>query len=137
MSIERDFGMPFAGEDLSVNEAFGVRCNERSGAAWVAIGGELDAFATPRLREALRKAESRRPHTVVLDLRGVTLLDSSGLAVLLAADERARGAGRRLAVIAAGAAAVENTFAALGVDEHLEVLGVAGDVDSESVLALS
>ena len=118
--------MPLGDDELPHGAGFGVRSDQREGAVWVAMGGELDAFATSRLREELRQAEAGAPNTIVLDLRSVTLLDSSGLAVLLAADERARGAGRRLAVVTSGSAAVESTFAALGVDQHHEVLDDPG-----------
>jgi anti-sigma B factor antagonist len=52
--------------------------------AVVVASGEIDIATAPTLREALLTA-SRASTRVVLDLTGVTFLDSSGLAVLIQA----------------------------------------------------
>ena len=55
--------------------------------------GELDIDAVPELDRALRHADAP---LVVLDLRELEFIDSSGAHLLLAADRRIRRAGRRL-----------------------------------------
>jgi anti-sigma B factor antagonist len=62
----------------------------------------------------------------VLDLRGVRFLDSTGLRVILAADSRARRAGRRVQVIA-GPEPVHRVFRIALLDQRLEFIdGDAG-----------
>ena len=81
----------------------------RSYAAGVvmALTGELDMATTPQVeRELARHA----PGSVVLDLRGLTFLDSSGVRVVIAAHLDAEGAGERLLVVR-GPRQVQRVFA--------------------------
>jgi len=48
---------------------------------------------------ALSQAEATNPPTLVLDLGGVSFMDSTGVRTLLQADSRARRDGRRLLLI--------------------------------------
>jgi len=68
-------------------------------AATVALNGELDLSTAPEVESALAGAEERGPDLLVLDLRGLAFMDSTGLRVVLAADGRARRDGRRLEVV--------------------------------------
>jgi anti-sigma B factor antagonist len=67
--------------------------------AVVALTGELDLSTAPQVERELEAAEERKPERLVIDLRGVSFLDSTGLRVVLSADGRARKDGRRLEVI--------------------------------------
>jgi anti-anti-sigma factor len=58
------------------------------GAVCVALRGELDLEHAYTFDEELRRVERARPHCLVLDLRGLSFLDSCGLARLLAARRR-------------------------------------------------
>jgi RND superfamily putative drug exporter len=59
------------------------------------LRGELTLQTAPRLREALAEAEGET-RTIVVDLRDVGFVDSSGLGELLGAHQRAQRHGRRL-----------------------------------------
>src|SRR5437588_4940145 len=61
--------------------------------------GELDLATAPLLADRLRELEADRPPTLVLDLRGLVFMDSSGLRELFAAQRRAREEGRRLVLV--------------------------------------
>ena len=74
------------------------------GAVRVALRGELDLEHAYTFDEELRRIEGERPPCVVLDLRGLSFLDSSGLARLLAANRRARRDRRKLLLVRGGAA---------------------------------
>jgi len=66
----------------------------------VALSGEVDLATIPVLHDALSKALTHHPgHALVVDLDGVTLLDDSGLGVLLGAAGSARQAGTDLVVV--------------------------------------
>lgn len=62
----------------------------------VAAEGELDALTAPQLREALSAVAGNVP--VVIDLQGITFIDSSGLSVLVGAAKRYAEAGCHLLV---------------------------------------
>jgi anti-sigma B factor antagonist len=96
------------------------------GTVEVVLHGELD-IAT--LDEALRRveaAEREEPPLVVIDMSELTFVDSSGVRLVLLADERARAAGRRVAVRLGNGPALR-VFQVLGLVEKLDVLGAGRD----------
>jgi anti-anti-sigma factor len=90
------------------------------GAVRVALRGELDLEHAYTFDEELRRVEGLKPPCIVLDLRGLSFLDSSGLARLLAARRRARRDGRRLVLVRRGGA-VQRLLAITAVGDHFEV----------------
>ncbi len=69
---------------LAVQETAGA------GAVTVALVGELDLASVPALEQRLVAIERERPGRIVIDLAGLSFIDSSGLRVLLLAAGRAR-----------------------------------------------
>lgn len=63
------------------------------GMAKVAVAGEIDQATAPRLKAELLKAIARMSPHLVIELSGVTFIDSAGLTVILAARQRARAQG--------------------------------------------
>ena len=86
----------------------------------VAIGlvGELDLSTASEAEKALRHAEAGAPF-VLVDLRGVSFLDSTGLRLILAADARAKREGRRLALVP-GPESVHRVFRIALLEDRLE-----------------
>ncbi|OIJ68893.1 STAS domain-containing protein [Streptomyces mangrovisoli] len=64
--------------------------------------GEIDLESAQRLAEHLDAATAAREPDVLVDLRGVTFLDCSGLRVLCRAESRARQRSGRLRVVGDG-----------------------------------
>ena len=91
------------------------------GAVRMALRGELDLEHAYTFDEELRRVEAGGAGTVVLDLRALTFIDSSGLARLLAARNRARKANRRLLLIR-GSQPVQRLMAITAVGEHFEMV---------------
>lgn len=60
--------------------------------------GRLDAYAAPEVRSQIIAALVQRVPRAVVDLSGVTIIDSSGLGALVAAMKRAREAGGDVAL---------------------------------------
>src|SRR5262249_19043842 len=87
----------------------------------IALRGELDLAHAYTFDEELRRVEEARPRSIVLDLRELTFLDSCGLARLLAARRRARGAGRP-PLPRRRPAAGQRLFALSAVDEAFEMV---------------
>jgi anti-sigma B factor antagonist len=56
----------------------------------VAVGGEIDVYTAPKLRERLVAVIDSGGHDLIVDLEGVDFLDSTGLGVLVGALKRVR-----------------------------------------------
>ena len=87
----------------------------------LALAGEFDLSNAAQIEDALKQIEDDRPALLVLDLRELTFMDSTGLRVMVAADARARDEARRLAVVQ-GPESVHRVFRITGLDDHLEIV---------------
>jgi anti-sigma B factor antagonist len=83
----------------------------------VAAHGELDVAGAPELQSVLAEARSAGFDQVVLDLTGVTFMDSTGVALVLGA-ARAHP-GRRPVAVEPGAGQPRDVLALAGVLEAL------------------
>src|SRR4051812_12215682 len=93
----------------------------------ISLAGELDIASAPRIEEALRAAEEEGPAVLVLDLRRLEFMDSTGLRTILGADARAREAGRRLVVIQ-GDENIQRVFEVTRLYDRVEIVEDPGDV---------
>ena len=105
---------------------FEVTVSTENGVRVVAVSGELDLDTMPELNEALAADDGPRATTVV-DLRGLTFIDSSGVSGVLTAARRARDAGGRL-VCVPGALSIRRVFELTGVDTVIEWVDGPGEV---------
>ncbi len=81
------------------NAAFRLTTGERDGVPLVVASGEIDLATSPGLRDALALLSDGQHRTVVLDLSGVSFLDSAGLSVLVAFHKRFRELGGELRIV--------------------------------------
>ena len=65
----------------------------------IEVGGEIDVYTAPRLREAIVTAVDAGHTRLVIDVRKVDFLDSTGLGVLVGALKRVRGDGGSLDIV--------------------------------------
>jgi anti-anti-sigma factor len=79
---------------------FAVDRRDEDDSVRLVVDGELDMDTGPRLREEIERAHAAAPARLVLDLRGVTFFDSTGLQIVLDAEVRCRKGGRELLVLA-------------------------------------
>jgi len=98
-----------------------VQEGESNGLAHLTLRGELDLSTVPKVEEALKRIEESRPSVIVLDLAGLTFLDSTGLRMVVTADQRAKAEERRLAVVR-GPESVQRVFSITRLDEHLDMV---------------
>jgi anti-sigma B factor antagonist len=96
------------------------------GAVRVALRGELDLEHAYTFDEELRRVEGKRPACLVLDLRGLSFLDSSGLARLLAANRRAKRDRRKLLLVR-GSIAVQRLMAITAVGHYFVTVNEVPD----------
>ncbi|MGH2964377.1 MAG: STAS domain-containing protein [Solirubrobacterales bacterium] len=98
-----------------------VTTEQRGDQLRIALAGELDIVNAPNLEDKLAAIEADAADTLILDLRDLDFIDSTGLRALIAANERARSAGRRLVVVR-GAKAVDRLLALTQLDQRLEIV---------------
>ena len=91
----------------------------RTDAAEVRLFGELTVATVSRLRDQLVQPEASARASLVIDLRGLRFVDSTGLAELVAIHARRRRERRRLLVVTAPGP-VERLLAITGLDRHFE-----------------
>jgi anti-sigma B factor antagonist len=85
------------------------------------LQGELDMACAPQLDEALAGADLDGSGAVVLDLRGVCFLDSTGLKAIFRARKAVHESGRRFAVTE-GSAQVQRLLSLTRLDDHLQTI---------------
>jgi anti-sigma B factor antagonist len=91
--------------------------------------GELDLSGAAVLEAELdRLAEDPGLAAVVLDMRGLEFMDSSGLRLVVVADMRAREAGRRFSLIRGGET-VHRVFEITRMSDRLDFVDAAEDVE--------
>jgi anti-sigma B factor antagonist len=101
-----------------------------NGSTVLSLAGELDLSQVPAAEQTLRSVERSRPSTLILDLTGLTFIDSSGLRLVLEADQRARRDGRRLVLIE-GPASVHRVFLIALLDKRLEFVREFSELDGD------
>jgi anti-anti-sigma factor len=88
----------------------------------VAVSGELDLSSALVFEEELRRIEDNSDEALlVIDLRSLKFMDSTGLRLILSAHARAINSGRKLAIIEGGEA-IRRIFRLTGVIERLNVV---------------
>jgi anti-anti-sigma factor len=89
----------------------------------VTVRGDLDLAHSGDLRLAIGAVEENRPAVLVVDLREVVHIDSTGLRVILDASTRAHAAGRRLVVVVEPGGPVGKVLELTLVTDRIEVVG--------------
>lgn len=89
------------------------------GTAVIELEGELDLAGANALEQELATPEAEAARAIVLDLRGVQFMDSSGLRVIAVTLQDAQDRGRRFALVP-GAAQVMRVFDITRMRERLE-----------------
>ena len=97
----------------------------------VGLGGELDVSKAYTMDEELKAIERLQPSVIVLDLRELRFVDSSGLARILAAQRRAAKGHWRLCVVR-GCANVQRILALSALDTTLDLIDDPAEVLAET-----
>jgi anti-sigma B factor antagonist len=102
----------------------GIEVTRRGPELGLRLTGDLDISVYERALAALGRLESERPPVLVIDLSGLSFMDSTGARILVDADSRARADGRALVVVA-GASGPRRVIELLRLDERLTVVDEA------------
>ncbi|HEY5046045.1 MAG TPA: STAS domain-containing protein [Solirubrobacteraceae bacterium] len=85
------------------------------------LDGELDLAGVPQLEGEAENAMLDDPAEIVLDLRGLEFIDSTGLRTILSLDKRANERGQAFALVR-GPRQVQRLMNMTRVDEHLKII---------------
>jgi anti-sigma B factor antagonist len=102
--------------DTAEIEPFRCEVEPRRDVVYVRPFGELDLLTVPVLERELKELAGAGFARLVLDLRGLRFLDSTGLRLILEWDAKARSDGLSFAVIR-GPAAVHRLFELTGTTQ--------------------
>jgi RND superfamily putative drug exporter len=100
-------------------EALSLQIDQSADRLCVRAAGDLDLRTVKQLDDALRSGEGDAA-TVIVDLRAVRYIDSSGLAALVTAHQRARRRGARFVAVRGDGTAVAQLLAHTTLDRAFE-----------------
>ena len=87
----------------------------------IAVSGELDLASSPALQEELDRVAASDARLLIIDLRELDFMDSTGLSVLVRAHQRIEEQGRALAMVK-GPQQVQRLLSLTGVAERLTLV---------------
>ena len=85
------------------------------------LDGELDLASVPTLENAMADATFDGMAEIVLDLRGLEFIDSTGLRAILLQDKRSTERGQAFALVR-GSEQVQRLLDMTHVEEHLRIV---------------
>jgi len=94
-----------------------VRVDGAGDGATIALSGELDMSNAALLSDALERVEAGAPERVTIDMSGLEFIDSTGIAVLVAAHRRLGEEALRF--VHSRAVAVRRVIEVTGLDRQL------------------
>lgn len=105
----------------SVQNQFRVEVRRDAAAAVVAVSGELDLASGPELEAELDQISGPTTQLVVIDLRRLDFMDSTGLSILVRAHQRLAAEGCELGLVK-GSQQVQRLLDLTGVAERLRLV---------------
>ena len=127
----RGLPMPQIEEQLgAMEQEFRIEERVDEGVPVIAVVGEIDVATAPQLRESLHGMIAQGQSTVVLDLLGVTFLDSTALGVLVGGLKRCRELGGELHVVVADAR-IRKIFEITGLNKVFPIVDALAEVGAQ------
>jgi anti-anti-sigma factor len=115
----------------AVQSHFRVEARSQGQAYVLAVSGELDLAAASSLEGELDQALESGSQVIVIDLRDLEFIDSTGLSVLVRAHQRAQQSNLQLGLVNPGAQ-VERLLSLTGLAQRLTLEQSAQDQLSQS-----
>jgi len=110
-----------------VQTQFRVEVREEGQGTVIALSGELDLASSPALEDALERVLSSDAKIVVIDLRELEFMDSTGLSILVRAHQTAEEQELALHLVN-GPPQVQRLLSLTGVGERLSLIDAPEDV---------
>jgi anti-sigma B factor antagonist len=94
------------------------------------LGGELDGICADAFKRRFSDATEDEPDQVVMDVRELTFIDSTGLALLLGVNEMSQDGGFALWIVSTEEDAPSKIFRITGTNRILPLVDHLPDLDS-------
>jgi anti-sigma B factor antagonist len=104
-----------------VQTQFRVEVLDQSAGTVIALSGELDLASSPALEEAFERVFASDADTLVVDLRKLDFMDSTGLSVIVKAHQTVEDRDLKLYVVN-GPAQVQRLLSLTGVAERVSLI---------------
>jgi anti-sigma B factor antagonist len=104
-----------------VQNQFRVDARNEGSAAVVEVSGELDLASGPELEAVLERLAAEPTELLIIDLRQVEFMDSTGLSIIVKAHQKFADDGRRLALVK-GPSQVQRLLDLTGVADRLQLV---------------
>jgi anti-sigma B factor antagonist len=102
------------------HERFSCHVDRNGSSAWVRPAGDLDLDTVHHIESALAALREQGCGNLVLDLRDLTFMDSTGLRLVIRWHTAAQGEGFQFAIVP-GPEVVQRVFRLTGMDAHVPV----------------
>jgi anti-sigma B factor antagonist len=102
----------------TVQSHFRVEVLNEGRTSVITVSGELDLASSAALEEELARVIGSESEQVVIDLRELEFMDSTGLSTLVKAHQRAEGVGKQFGLVR-GPQQVQRLLSLTGVEERL------------------
>ena len=96
--------------------------SQTAAATVMTLGGELDVVCADAFKRRFSDATEDEPTHVVIDLRELTFIDSTGLALLLGVNEMAQDGGFALSIVSEHDDAARKIFRMTGTERLLPLV---------------
>jgi anti-sigma B factor antagonist len=104
-----------------VQNQFRVDVSRHGRSAVIAVSGELDLASGPELESELSRISGPATELLVIDLRSLDFMDSTGLSILLQTHQRLTAEGCLLGLVR-GTAQVQRLFDLTGVSDRITLV---------------
>lgn len=95
------------------------------------VGGEVDVYSAPNLREKLQTLVTVEQPDLIVDLTAIGFIDSTGLGVLVGGQNRAGESGGQLRLVCAQERVLK-LFRITGLDEVFSIFATLPDAAAAS-----
>jgi anti-sigma B factor antagonist len=110
-----------------VQRSFTVQLQPRSDVALIVVSGELDIAAAPELEHTLDQVRPELTKLVIVDLRELEFMDSTGLSIIVRAHQRLSERDCELTLIR-GKPQVQRLLDLTGVADRLRFVSEPGEL---------
>ncbi|MBC1458103.1 STAS domain-containing protein [Listeria newyorkensis] len=100
--------------------------------AKVVVGGEIDAYTAPKLKEALSEFVDQENFKLQIDLAGVSYMDSTGLGVFVGLFKNLRAKKSELELVGLSDR-IYRLFEITGLTDIIEIKNVEGEMNGNNV----
>jgi anti-anti-sigma factor len=112
---------------MAAQDHFRIETRKAPDRVVLCLHGELDLASAPLLTQEIENAGADAAAMIVLDLKELQFIDSTGLRIVLAANERSQERGQEFA-LTRGSQQVQRLLSITGVGEHLRIIASPDEI---------